>query len=120
MAKIDSQTSRVTVFEDDEQAQEFFRPAAPSTARAKAPQPITPGRSRKPAEPAGRAELDPGEDGFLRARWRVPVRRGLIPATRNGRIAAAVAVVLALGAFFLLAIGIRNFFRDDPDRKSVV
>jgi cell division protein FtsQ len=112
VAKIDSQTSRVTVFADDDP--EFFRPAAPSTARAKAPQPITPGRTRKPAEPAGGAELDPGEDGFLRARWRVPVRRGLIPATRNGRIAAAVAVVLALGALFLLAIGIRNFFRDDP------
>ena len=114
MAKIDSQTSRVTVFADDEPVEQFFRPADPSTARAKAPQPITPGRTRKPAEPAGGAELDPGEDGFLRARWRVPVRRGLVPTTRNGRIAAAAAVVLALGLLFLLAIGIRNFFRDDP------
>jgi cell division protein FtsQ len=100
------------VFADDEP--EFFRPAAPSTARAKAPQPIAPGRTRKAAEPAAGAELDPGEDGFLRARWRVPVRRGLVPTTRNGRIAAAVVVVLALGLLFLLAIGIRNFFRDDP------
>jgi cell division protein FtsQ len=114
VAKIDSQTSRVTVFADDEPAEEFFRPAAPSTARAKAPRPIAPGRTRKPAEPAGDAELDPGEDGFLRARWRVPVRRGLVPTTRAGRIAAAAAVVLALGGLFLLAIGIRNFFRDDP------
>jgi cell division protein FtsQ len=114
VAKIDSQTSRVTVFADDEPGEEFFRPAAPSTARAKAPQPIAPGRTRKPAEPAGGAELDPGEDGFLRARWRVPVRRGLVPTTRNGRIAAAAAVVLALGLLFLLAVGIRNFFRDDP------
>ena len=114
MAKIDSQTSRVTVFADDEPVEQFFRPADPSTARAKAPQPITPGRTRKPAEPAGGAELDPGEDGFLRARWRVPVRRGLVPTTRNGRIAAAAVVVLALGLLFLLAIGIRNFFRDDP------
>jgi cell division protein FtsQ len=114
VAKIDSQTSRVTVFADDEPVEEFFRPAAPSTARAKAPQPITPGRTRKPADPAGGAELDPGEDGFLRARWRVPVRRGLVPASRNGRIAAAAVIVFALGLLFLLAIGIRNFFRDDP------
>jgi cell division protein FtsQ len=114
VAKIDSQTSRVTVFADDEPVEEFFRPAAPSTARAKAPQPISPGRARKPAEPAGGVELDPGEDGFLRARWRVPVRRGLIPTTRNGRIAAAALIVVALGLLFLLAIGIRNFFRDDP------
>ncbi len=112
MAKIDSQTSRVTVFADDEA--EFFRSAAPSTARVKKPQPIAPGRTRQPAEPTGGAELDSGEDGFLRARWRVPVRRGLVPTTRNGRIAAATAVVLALGLLFLLAIGIRNFFRDDP------
>ena len=102
------------MFADDEPVEQFFRPADPSTARAKAPQPITPGRTRKPAEPAGGAELDPGEDGFLRARWRVPVRRGLVPTTRNGRIAAAAVVVLALGLLFLLAIGIRNFFRDDP------
>ena len=102
------------MFADDEPGDAFFRPAAPSTARAKAPQPITPGRTRKPADPAAGAELDPGEDGFLRARWRVPVRRGLIPATRTGRILAAAAVLLALGGLFLLTIAIRNFFRDDP------
>jgi cell division protein FtsQ len=57
---------------------------------------------------------DPEEDGFLRARRRVPVRRGLIPSSRSGRIAAAIGVVCALAALVLLAIGIRNFFRDDP------
>ena len=95
---------------------QFYRPTAPSPTRAQKTQENASERSasRKPAEPAGGAELDPGEDGFLRARWRVPVRRGLVPTTRSGRIAAAAVLVLALGLLFLLAIGIRNFFRDDP------
>jgi cell division protein FtsQ len=116
VAKIDSQANRATVFADDDQVEEFLRPAAPSSPRAKAPQQIAPerARARKPAEPARGGDLDPGEDGFLRARWRVPVRRGLIPTSLAGRIAAGVGIVCALGVLFLLAVGIRNFFRDDP------
>jgi len=70
--------------------------------------------ARRLAEPAGGDSEDREEDVFLRARRRVPVRRGLIPASRAGRIVAAVGVVCAIGALLLLAMGIRNFFRDDP------
>jgi cell division protein FtsQ len=116
VAKIDSQASRVTVFADDEPVEQFFRPAATSTARAKIPQDISPERSasRRPASPVGGGDPDSEEDGFLRARRRVPVRRGLIPVSRMGRILSAAAVVAALGLLVLLAISIRNFFRDDP------
>jgi cell division protein FtsQ len=114
VVKIDSQTSRATVFAGDEPVEQFFRPAVPSTTRTKRPQEVAPDRGRRQAEQASGGDPDSAEDGFLRARWRVPVRRGLIPATRAGRIAAAAAVVFALGGLVLLTIGIRNFFRDDP------
>ena len=94
--------------------EQFFRPAAASTARAKVQQDISPERRRRPVEPVGGGDPDSEDDGFLRARRRVPVRRGLIPTTRVGRIVAAAAVVFALAALVLLAIAIRNFFRDDP------
>jgi cell division protein FtsQ len=115
VAKIDSQASRIAVLADDEPAGQFFRPAVSPVSRAKTPQPISPERSgaRRPVEPAA-GDPDPVEDGFLRARRRVPVRRGLIPATRAGRIVAAAVAVCALGVLLLLAIAIRNFFRDDP------
>jgi cell division protein FtsQ len=116
VAKIDSQASRVTVFADDEPVEQFFRPAAASTPRAKAPQDISSERtgSRKPAGQAGDGDPEGEEDGFLRARRRIPVRRGLIPTTRMGRIVAAAALVFAVGTLALLAIFIRNFLRDDP------
>jgi cell division protein FtsQ len=118
VAKIDSQASRATVFVDDEPQEktgQFYRAAASSPSRTKMPQDVSPERSgarrlaNKPSD-----DPDPEEDGFLRARRRVPVRRGLIPASRSGRIAAAVAVVCALAALVWSAIAIRNFFRDDP------
>ena len=56
---------------------------------------------------------DDQDESFLRARRRVPVRRGLIPATRWGRVAAATGLVFAIAALVLLAILVRNFFRDD-------
>ena len=102
------------MFADDEPVEQFFRPAVPSTTRTKRPQEVAPDRGRRQAEQASGGDPDSAEDGFLRARWRVPVRRGLIPATRAGRITAAVAAVFALGGLVLLTIGIRNFFRDDP------
>jgi cell division protein FtsQ len=103
-------------YAEEEPADEFYRAAAPSPARAKAAQQIAPERTRarKPAQPAGGADLDPEDAGFLRARSRVQVRRGLVPVSRAGRIAAAAGLVCALVALCLLAIAIRNFFRDDP------
>ena len=89
--------------------EQFYRPTAASTARAKKPQ-------QEVASAARRQTADDGaeEDAFLRARRRVPVRRGLIPTSRWGRIAAAAGVFLAIGGLVLLAVCIRNFFRDDP------
>ncbi len=119
VAKIDSHASRVTVYageEADEPMGQFYRPTAPSPARAKITQETVSERSaaRRLAEQAGSDGEDREEDAFLRARRRVPVRRGLIPTSRRGRMGAAAAVVFAIGALLLLAIGIRNFFRDDP------
>jgi cell division protein FtsQ len=110
VVKIDSQASRVTAFAVDEPVEQFLRPAAASTARAKTPRDD---RRLRPVEPAG-DDSDSEDDSFLRARRRVPVRRGLIPATRVGRIVAATAAVVAVAAVVVLAIAIRNFFRDDP------
>jgi cell division protein FtsQ len=95
---------------------QFYRPTAPSPARAKNTQESASERSvaRRLAEQASNGGEDREEDAFLRARRRVPVRRGLIPASRGGRIGVAAAVVFAIGALLLVAIGIRNFFRDDP------
>jgi cell division protein FtsQ len=118
VVKIDSHASRVAVYagdEPDELMGQFYRPTAPSPARAKNPQESASERSapRKRAEQASGDGEDRGEDAFLRTRRRVPVRRGFIPASRAGRIGAATAVVLAIGVLLLLGIGIRNFFRDD-------
>jgi cell division protein FtsQ len=118
VAKIDSHASRVTVYagdEPDEPMGQFYRPTAPSSTRAKTTQESASERSasRRPAEPASSDSEDREDDAFLRARRRVPVRRGLIPASRGGRMGVAAAVVFAIGALLLLAIGIRNFFRDD-------
>ena len=46
-------------------------------------------------------------------RRRVPSVAGSFPPTA-GLASAAAAVVFAIGVLLLLAIGIRNFFRDDP------
>ncbi len=95
---------------------QFYRPTAPSPARAKMTQDSASERStaRRPAQPAGGDDDDREEDAFLRARRRVPVRRGLIPASRRARIVVVAVVVFAIVALLLLGIGIRNFFRDDP------
>jgi cell division protein FtsQ len=116
VAKIDSQASRATVFADDEPVEQFFRPAASSTPRSKTQQdtPSERSGSRRSANQALDDDLDTAEDGFLRARRRIPVRRGLIPTTRTGRIVAAAIVLFAVGALVVLGIFIRNFFRDDP------
>jgi cell division protein FtsQ len=96
--------------------EQFYRPAAASTARAKMPQERASERSaaRRQTEQATGDNADREEDAFLRARRRVPVRRGLIPTSRWGRIATAAGLVFTIGGLVLLAVCIRNFFRDDP------
>jgi cell division protein FtsQ len=114
VAKIDSQASRAAMFADDDRSEEFFRPESAPAPRAKAAQDVSSERRRKPAQPAAGGASSTEDDGFLRARRRVPVRRGLIPATRAGRIVAGSLGVLGLVTLVLFVIGVRNFFRDDP------
>ena len=99
----------------DELMGQFYRPAAASPARTKKTQETASERStaRKPFKSAAGDGQDREDDAFLRARRRVPVRRGLIPVTLRGRIVAAVVVVCAIALTVWLGIGIRNFFRDD-------
>ena len=89
----------------EEPRDEFYRPPA--------------GESEKPRSyRAARAE-DDGETGepFLRARRRVPVRRGLLPRwarTRWGRPAFAACVLAVLGAGAVSIWEVRNFLHHDP------
>ena len=62
----------------------------------------------------GREAADREEDSFLRARRRVPVRRGILPRTRTGRIVFAGSSVLGLCLLVALGFVVRNFLRDDP------
>ena len=97
--------------------EQFYRPTAASTARAKMPgKSVRPSAStaRRQTEQATGDNADREEDAFLRARRRVPVRRGLIPTRSLGRIATAAGLIFAIGGLVLLAVCIRNFFRDDP------
>lgn len=92
---------------------QFYRPAAPSSTRAQKTQETASERTpRRPKQTAG-DDQDRNDDAFLRARRRVPVRRGLIPSTRNGRIVAAAIAVCAIALLVWLGIEVRNFFRDD-------
>lgn len=50
----------------------------------------------------------------MRARRRVPVRRGILPRTRTGRIVFAGSSVLGLCLLVALGFVVRNFLRDDP------
>ncbi len=96
--------------------EQFYRPTAASPARARTK--TDPSSERNPVRRVTNHASDDiddrEEDAFLRARRRVPVRRGLIPPGRWGRVAAAAVAVAVLGLLVLLGIGIRNFFRDDP------
>jgi cell division protein FtsQ len=121
VAKIESHASRVTVYAGDEQDEpmgQFYRPTAPSPARAKTTQERSSERSAARKQAGGDGE-NREEESFLRARRRVPVRRGLIPSSIGARIGVAAAVIFAIGALLLLGIGIRNFFRDDPRFRIV-
>jgi cell division protein FtsQ len=67
-----------------------------------------------------RATADPDDDAeepFLRARRRVPVRRGLLPAWARspwGRLAFAAALLAALGLIAALLLATRSFLDHDP------
>jgi cell division protein FtsQ len=117
VAKYDSQSSRTAAIDQDEAADEFYRPVASPKARASRPRPVEPAgnSTRVWPDPTDRdADGREQQDAFLRARRRVPVRRGLLPQGRTGRIVFAVCLLSGLAVLVVLAIGVRNFLRDDP------
>jgi len=105
VTKITTGSGGTTVL--DEPPADFYRPP--------------PGRepNARPSRPS-RAAADPEDDAgepFLRARRRVPVRRGLFPSwarTPWGMLLFSAAVLIALGALLALALAIRNFLDHDP------
>ena len=101
MAKIEEFKSRTSALAEDDLQDEFYRPAAAPKLRA---------------EPAPRyqPEVAQEEDAFLRTRRRVPVRKGLLPQTRVGRIALAAGVLVSTAALVAAAMGAREVLKRDP------
>jgi cell division protein FtsQ len=83
-------------------AEEFYRPQESPAAE-----------TRKARAPRRKADAEDGEP-FLRARRRVPVRRGLLPAwtrTRWGRAVVAAGALAAVGAAVAAVIATENFLQ---------
>jgi cell division protein FtsQ len=116
VAKYDSESSRIAAIDQDEVAGEFYRPVASPKTRAPRLREVEPSGNpaRVPRDIAEKNADDREEDAFLRARRRVPVRRGLVPKSRTGRIVFAACVLLGLAVLVALGIAVRNFLRDDP------
>jgi cell division protein FtsQ len=90
-----------------EEPADFYRPPADRDSEQ---------RSSRPARAKAEPEDDAGEP-FLRARRRVPVRGGLLPAWAGsawGKLALAGGVLAALGAIALLMLSVRSFLDHDP------
>ena len=94
----------------------FYRPVAPPESRARLPKQIDirPNQPRAFPDPVKDDEDEDREDAFLRARRRVPIRRGIIPKSRAARIALAAAVVFGLTAMVVLGVSVRDFLKHDP------
>ena len=94
---------------DDDALDPFYRPATPSRPRAGRPLP-----KNANEEPSANADNGGEDEPFLRARRRVPVRKGLLPKSRIGRIAAGAGAVAVLAILFVIVLAIRNFLEHDP------
>ncbi|HEX4038349.1 MAG TPA: FtsQ-type POTRA domain-containing protein [Acidobacteriaceae bacterium] len=73
-------------------------------------------RSPRSTRPASTPEADEDEP-FLRARRRVPVRRGLLPAwtkSRWGKGIFAALVLAVAGSLIAATVAVRSFLRHDP------
>jgi cell division protein FtsQ len=83
---------------------------SPSASRNNETRPLRPGRAK--AEPE-----DDAEEPFLRARRRVPVRRGFLPAwlrTTWGKLAFGVSLLVIPGLLLALIIAAHSFLDHDP------
>lgn len=97
-------------------ADEFYRPVASPKARVPRLRENEPASNPTRAFPEGEkdSQAREEEDAFLRARRRVPIRRGVVPRSRTGRIVFAVCTLLGLAVLVGLGMAVRNFLRDDP------
>jgi cell division protein FtsQ len=109
VAKIEEFKSRASALADDNLQDDFYRPAAPSKLRPKQ-------LSELPSGPLPRYQPEdtPEEDVFLRARRRVPVRKGFIPRSRAGRLALGAGIVAGLAVVAVAAIAARSLLKHDP------
>jgi cell division protein FtsQ len=98
VAKSDASSIRASGLADDSLADEYYRP--PAAAR---PRPARPSSDEDKRE----------EETFLRTRRRVPVRQGWLPATKLGRILAALIALLILALLATALIVVRNFLDHD-------
>jgi cell division protein FtsQ len=116
VAKYEAQSSRQTAILQDEAMERFYRPAAPPETRARRLKEIDlrPNQSRPFPDTVKDDDDEDHEDAFLRARRRVPIRSGLIPRSRAGRIALAAGVVFAFVVLALLGMTVHNFLKHDP------
>lgn len=100
VAKLEAPPSRASAMADDDPLdEEFYRPPAAARPRA----------ARSAPEAGSR-----GEDTFLRTRRRVPVRQGWFPATRVGRIFAAIVALMAITLIVAVVWTVRSFLYHDP------
>lgn len=84
---------------EDPLDEEFYRP--PAAARPRSARSVSDDDSRD------------GET-FLRTRRRVPVRQGLFPATKVGRIFAAIVALIAVTLIVAAVLTVRSFLYHDP------
>ncbi len=104
VAKSSVDNGGVTLLDDPADA--FSRPAV-RDSEARPSRPV-----RADAEPE-----DNAQEPFLRARRRVPVRRGLLPAwlrTTWGKLALGVSILIVPGLLLALIIAVHSFLDHDP------
>jgi cell division protein FtsQ len=114
VAKTEAPTSRGATLVEGDEDEAFLRPASAPRSRAD--------RDSAADRLVSRAADSVGEDdGFLRTRRRVPVRKGILPAwaqrrirSRWGRIVLLVSALAIVAGAIWLVIEIRDFLNHDP------
>jgi cell division protein FtsQ len=94
-----------------EEPADYYRPPADRDSDARTSRSV-----RARAELKADSEDDAGEP-FLRARRRIPVRRGLLPSWARGgwgKLALGGCVLMALGVAAAMILGVRSYLDHDP------
>jgi cell division protein FtsQ len=120
VAKLDLQHSRAAALADDGDEDDLLRSqvtAKPRTERprSEAQRDRALARDLRPLTlDTAAAEEDEDEEIVQRARRRAPVKKGIFPKGRTGRILLACCILAVVGALIAAVLGIRNFFEHDP------